>query len=164
MTPPPRLCNNARYGMNNCVIECWLWDCEEERSGCSLSALTSLGSCSTISAALLRNATAQLAYKANRHFLNNSSSSAPPLKSPSGITGRGWGGGCFITSALPGSVPALVSPLRFLLTMIQVKEVRGRWGRLSPQPKSERGGRGNGGGGLHAARTSGLVMSVVTGG
>lgn len=71
-----------------------------------LSELPSLGSCSTISAALSRNETAQTSYKANRHFLNNSVSSAPPLKSLSGITARVGG--------------ALVFPLRFLLTMIHV--------------------------------------------
>lgn len=61
-----------------------------------LSELPSLGSCSTISAALSRNETAQTSYKANRHFLNNSVPSAPPLKSLSGITaGVGGGeGGC----------------------------------------------------------------------
>lgn len=56
-----------------------------------LSAPTSVSSFSIISATLSRNVTAQLSHKANRHFLNKSASSAPPLKSPSGITGRGVG-------------------------------------------------------------------------
>lgn len=79
-------------------------------------------SCSSISAALLRTVTAQLSSKANRHFLNNIASSAPPLKSPSGIAGRGGGvgGGC----SSPGSARirscfALSAEIS-LLTMIQV--------------------------------------------
>lgn len=56
-----------------------------------LSVPTSVSSFPIISATLSRHVTAQLSHRANRHFLNKSASSAPPLESPSGITGRGGG-------------------------------------------------------------------------
>lgn len=115
-----------------------------------LSELPSLGSCSTISAALSRNETAQTSYKANRHFLNNSVSSAPPLKSLSGITARvgGGGRGVFVTNLYQD--PFLLWSFlwdfswqwsRSFGPLLASEGDVGTLGRLSPQPKSERAGR-----------------------